>query len=243
MLSLLPERFRPRAEHRSRVGDADNAAQGIRLTSTQAMVCDGIAAALRDAAACIVLTSAASFGKTTVLSAALVRLSEPSLQIIRLHDAGSGMEDAFQVLFAPTQQRHRWRQPRDRRVVVVVDQAETMRPETVAYLELLTRMPGKEASVQWVIVGRSIAWDSSGGQAARWLREVDPVRLTLTAMSEQDAWELFHHRVSPAYGVRSASRLVGALLQQSGGLPGRFDAALQSAIGAGLLKGVPAQAA
>ncbi len=240
MLSLLPERFRLRAERRSR---ADDAAPRICLTGTQAMVRDGIAAALLDGAASIVLTSVASLGKTTVLSAALARLSKPALRVIRIDDAGSGMDDAFHVLFAPIQQRHRWRQPRERRIVVVIDQAETMRPETIAYLELLTQMPGKEASVQWVIAGRSIAWDNPGGQAARWLREADPIRVKLPAMSEQDAWELFHHRVSLAYGVRSAPRLVMALLQQSNGVPGRFDAALQSAVGAGLLKGVPAQAA
>lgn len=243
MLSFLSERFRLRAEQHSCVGDADNAAQRIRLTSTQATVCDGIAAALQDAAACVVLTSAARLGKTTVLSAALARLSEPALQVIRLDEAGSGMDDAFQGLFAPIRQRYRWRQPRQRRIIVVIDQAETVRPETVAYFELLTRMPGKAASIQWVIAGRSIAWDSTGGQAAQWLRKADPVRLTLPAMTEQDAWELFHHRVSPTYGVRSAPRLVSTLLRQSDGLPGRFDAALRSAVGAGLLKGVPAQAA
>ena len=104
-------------------------------------------------------------------------------------------------------------------------------------------MPGKEASVQWVIVGQSRSWDSVEGPAARWLGEMSPVRLTLPALTERDAWELFQHRVVSGYGVRSGPRLVLALLQQSEGLPGRFDAALLMAVAAGLLRGVAARAA
>ncbi len=243
MLNLLPERFRLRTQQRSRLEDRNGALAHIRLTTTQAIACDTLVTALLDATRCIVLTAAAGLGKTTILTTALAHVSDPNLQVIRLDDAGSGMDDAFQTLFAPVRRRHLWRQPQKRRIVGVIDQAETMRPETVAYLELLTRMPGKEASVQWVTAGRSVSWDSPEGHAARWLREMDPVRLTLSALSEQDAWELFHHRVSSAHGMRSAPRLVATLLQQSGGLPGRFDAALQTAVAAGLLKGTSAQAA
>lgn len=243
MLNLLRERFQHRPQQRSYVYKADDTDSSIRLTSTQEMLCDALVVALLDEAACIVLTGAAGLGKTTVLAAALARVSSPDLRVIQLDDAASGMEDTFQMLFAPVRQRRLWRQPQKRRIIVVMDQAESMRPETVAYLELIARMPGKEASVQWVIAGRSLSWDHPEGPIGRWLHAVEPVRLTLAALSEHDAWELFRRRVSSASGMRSGPRLVATLLQQSGGLPGRFDAALQLAVAAGLLKGVPAQAA
>ena len=116
-------------------------------------------------------------------------------------------------------------------------------PGSFAYLELLSRMPGKTAPVQWVFVGRSEPWDRLGGPAATWLREVSPVCLALQALLEQDAWELFHHWVSSNRSLRSTAKLVATLLEQTGGLPGRFDAAVKAAIAAGLLQGIPAQAA
>lgn len=66
--------------------------------------------------------------------------------------------------------------------------------------------------------------------------------LDLPALSGEDAWELFRHRVSPACGLRSAAKLVAILLKQSKGLPGRFDVAVRAAIAAGLLQGNLAQA-
>lgn len=243
MLNLLPERFRLRPQRCLRAGKGDGVAPHARLTSTQAVVRDALVAALQDGAACIVLTAAASLGKTTILTAALARVSAPTLQVLWLDNALSGLDDAFQMLFGRVQQRSFWRQPRERRIVVVIDHAETMPPETFAYLELLTRMPGKAASLQCVIAGQSLSWDGPDGPAARWLREVNPVRLTLPALSEQDAWELFRYRVVSSDAVRSAPKLVAALLQQSGGLPGRIDAALGTAVAAGLLEGTPAPTA
>ena len=240
MLNLLASRLRLRPLHRMNAAGVDDATLDVHLTSTQAIVRDALAAALRDGAACIVLTSAAGLGKTTVLTAALARVSDLTQQILRLDDAGSGLEDAFQMLFAPIQQWPRWRQPRARRIIVVMDHAETMPPETFAYLELLMQMPGREAAVQWVIAGQLPSWNSVEDSAARWLREMSPVRLTLPPLSERDAWELFQYRVVSGYGVRSGPRLVAALLQQSEGLPGRFDAAVLMAVSAGLLKGAPA---
>ncbi len=243
MLNLLPQRFRLRPQRRPHKGSADGVIPSVHLTGTQAVVRDALVAALQDGAACIVLTAAAGLGKTTILTAALACMSDPHLHVLRLDNAASGMEDAFQMLFAPVRQRSHWRQPRERRIIVVMDQAEAMPPETLAYFALLTRMPGKEASVQWVIAGQSLCWDGADGPATQWLREVDPVRLTLPAMSERDAWELFRYRVVSGFGRRSAPKLVAALLLQSGGRPGRFDAALRKAVAAGLLKGAPAQVA
>lgn len=243
MLNLLSERFRLRPLHRSRVAHVDCLTPDVRLTGTQIVVRDALVGALQDGAEGVVLTAAANLGKTTILTAALARLHDPALQVLRLDNAASGLDDAFHMLFAPVRQRLHRRQPRERRIVIVIDQAETMPPETFAFLELLIRMPSKEASIQWIIAGRPLSWDSPGGPTARWLQEVGPVRLTLPALSEQDAWELFHHRVVSGYGVRSAPKLVAALLQQSGGLPGRLDAALGTAVAAGLLKGVPARTA
>ena len=104
-------------------------------------------------------------------------------------------------------------------------------------------MPGKAAPIQWVFVGRSESWQCPDGPVAAWLREADPTCLALSASSKGNVWELFHHRVNPAYGLHSAARRVATLLKQSKGSPGRFDTAVRAAIAAGLLQGNPAQAA
>ena len=104
-------------------------------------------------------------------------------------------------------------------------------------------MPGKAAPVQWIFVGRSEPWQCPGNPAAAWLREANPTCLALSALSEEDAWGLFYHRVSPACGLRSAAKLVATLLEQSDGSPGRFDTAVKAAVAAGLLQGNSAQAA
>ena len=242
MFNLLPGRFL-RNRLPDVVGDASAADHPIRLTGTQAKSRDTLLAALLGTAPCVVLTGAAGLGKTTVLAAALSRIIGAERQVLRLDDAEGGAEEAFHVLFASTRHRLRRRPHRARRRVLVVDQVEARPPRSLAYLELLSRMPGKAVPIQWVVVGRSEPWNCLDGSTGAWLREASPACLTLSALSEQDAWELFHHRVSPTHNLRAASRLVAALLEQSEGLPGRFDAAVRAAVAAGLLQGIPAQAA
>ena len=225
------------------VNDTGNAGFGARLSGTQAKVHDALLAALLGMSPCVVLTGAAGLGKTTVLAAALSGIAEPERQVLRIDDAEGGIEEAFRVLFPSARQRPYRQQHSKRRLVLVVDQMEARPSGSFIYLELLSRMPGKMAPIQWVFVGRSEPWNCLDGSAAAWLREASPVYLTLPTLSEQDAWELFHHRVSSSCSLRSTAKLVGTLLKQSKGLPGRFDAAVRAAIAAGLLQGIPAQAA
>lgn len=241
VFNLLPSRPQRQNQHRNALGDADGADLSLRLTSTQAKVHDALLDALLGTSTCIVLTGAAGLGKTTILTAALSCIDQPERQVLWLDDGQDGMEKAFQTLFTSERPRTQRRQRRDHRLVLVMDQVETRLSGSFAYLELLSRMPGKAAPIQWVFVGRSEPWDCVDAAAAAWLREASPVCLTLPALSEQDAWELFQYRVSSTSGSRSAAKLVAALLRQSGGLPGRLDAALRAAIAAGLLQG-PVQA-
>ncbi len=236
--------FLPSQRLRSRPLDpAGSTAPDVRLTGAQTKVRDALLAALLGASPCVVLTGAAGLGKTTVLAAMLSRLDEPERQVLRLDGGEGGIEDAFSALFAsPGQRSHQRHQPK-RRLVLVMDQVPAGPPANFTYLELLSRMPGKAAPVQWVFVGRSQPWNWPGGTAAAWLREADPTCLALPALSLEDAWDLFHHRVNPVPGLRSAAKLVTTLLERSEGLPGRFDAAVRAAIAAGLLQGNPAQAA
>ncbi len=88
-----------------------------------------------------------------------------------------------------------------------------------------------------VIVGRPRFQDCIGDPVADWFQDAAPVHLVLAPLSEQDAWSLFHHRVSPAHTPRSVRRVVMMLLERSGGVPGRFDQALQAAVAGGLLEG------
>ena len=241
MFNLLPGRPRRRNEPRDTTGDVDGAELGLLLTGTQARVHDALLDALLSTSTCVVLTGAAGLGKTTILAAALSCIDQPGRQVVRLDDGQDGMEEAYRMLFTSARPRPYRRQSRDRRLVLVMDQVETRLPGSFAYLELLSRMPGKAAPIQWVFVGRSGPWDCVDAAAAAWLREASPACLTLPPLSEQDAWELFQHRVSSTFDARSAAKLVPSLLKQSGGLPGRFDAALRAAIAAGLLQG-PVQA-
>ncbi len=241
VLSLVPGRLRLRPQPRVRAAGFAVASSNILLTGTQVGVHNALVAALLDLSALIVLTGEAGFGKTTVLAAALSCISDPALQIIRLDDPECGVEDAFQTLFATAQFGSCQQQPFERRVVLVTDQAEAMLPGTLACLELLTRMPGKKALVQLVVVGRPEFLERLGGPDAKRLRKSVPAHFALSALSEQDAWELFYHRISSVHALRSARRLVATLLERSGGLPGRFDEALRMAVAAGLLKGVPSQ--
>ena len=236
--------FLPRRLARSQPLDpAGNAALDVRLTGTQAKVHDALLAAFLGTSPCVVLTGAAGLGKTTVLAAALSCLDGSDGQVLRLDDEEGGIEEAFSVLFASTRQKPHRRPQTKRRFILVTDQMEAKPPGSFTSLELLSRMPGKAAPIQWVFVGRSIPWERPDGPAAAWLREANPTCLVLSALSEEDAWELFHHRVSSACGLRSAAKLVAALLKQSEGSPGRFDTAVKAAIAAGLLQGHPVQAA
>ena len=242
MFNLVPARFL-RNRPVDPEGNTGNADFGIRLSGTQAQIHDAMLAAVLGVSPCVVLTGAAGVGKTTVLTATLSRAVQPERQVLWLDDAEGGLEEAFHMLFPSTRPRPDRRPHPKRRLVLVVDQMEARPLGSLAYLELLSRMPGKTTPIQWVFVGRSEPWQCLEGAAAAWLREAGPECLALPAMSEQDAWELFHHRVSSRRSVRSTAKLVATLLEQSEGLPGRFDAAVRAAIAAGLLQGIPDRAA
>lgn len=229
-----------RSQARDPVSDADF---GIRLTGAQAKVQDGLCNALLGSAPCIMLTGAAGVGKTAVLAAALSCITEPERRVLWLDDPESGMEEAFGLLFPSARTRSHQRSSSNRRLTLVLDQMEAKPPGSFTYLELLSRMPGKAASIQWVFAGRSEPWSCLDSPATAWLREVGPACLALSPLLEQDAWELFHHRVNPARGLHPAAKLVSTLLKQSEGMPGRFDAAVKAAVAAGLLQGVRPQAA
>ena len=198
---------------------------------------NALVAALLEPTALIVLTGAAGLGKTSVLTAAFESVSDPLMQVIQLDDDECGMDQSFEALFNAARCEERRPGLSGRRIVLVADQAETLPPGIFGYLELLTRMPGKDASVQLVIVGRSRLQDCIGDPVADWFQDTAPVHLVLAPLSEQDAWSLFHHRVSPAHAPRSVRRVVMMLLERSGGVPGRFDQALQAAVAGGLLEG------
>ncbi len=247
VLNLLPSRFlrsrRPGSPGPIPPGEISHADCSVRLTGMQAKTHDALLAALLGTSPSVVLTGAAGVGKTTVLAAALSHLPASERRVLRLDNQEGGVEEAFQVLFGSDRHRLRPRQTSKRRLVLVMDQVEAKSLESFTCLELFSRMPGKAASVQWVFVGRSEPWTCLDGPATAWLREAGPACLTLPALSEHDAWELFHRRVSPSCGLRPAAKLVAALLTRSEGSPGRFDAAVKAAVAADLLQGIAVQAA
>lgn len=242
MLHLLADRLRPRPQPpRSRAEPVIRELPAL-LTPTQAAARDALAAAVSASSALVVLTGPAGCGKTTALASALSRVSDPSLQVVWPGDAALGMEEAFGTLFPAGAGRPPKRQAPERRAVLVTDGAETLPAEAVASIELLTRMPGRDAPVQWVVAGRPEFWRQMRGPVADRLRDAAP-SINLPGLSEADAWELFAHRVSAAHAMPSAPRLVSALMELSGGMPGRFDAAVRQAVAAGMLTGTAGRAA
>lgn len=199
---------------------------------------DALVTALLVPSALIVLTGAAGLGKTSVLAAALASIADPLLQVVRL-GADHGMDQSFKLLFSAGRYEERRAGASTSRMILVADQAETLPSGAFAYLELLTRMPGKDAMVQLVIVGRPEFRDCIDDAVADRLQTAAPVHMVLPPLSEQDAWDLFHYRVNSIYRQQSVRRMVLMLLQRSGGLPGRFDQALSAAVAGGLLEAAP----
>lgn len=239
MLGLLPERLRGQFHPYSRrVSNKVAPKPDILLTGTQVGVHNALVAALLVPSALIVLTGAAGLGKTSVLAAALASIADPLLQVVRL-GGDHGMDQSFKVLFSAGRYHERRAGPSRGRMILVADQAETLPSGAFAYLELLTRMPGKDASVQLVIVGRPEFRDCIDDAVAERFQTAAPVRIVLPPLSEQDAWDLFHHRVSSIYGQQTVRRMVLMLLECSGGMPGRFDQALHAAVAGGLLEAAP----
>jgi len=221
----------------SHVGTKGAVDPGILLTGTQVGTHNALVAALLEPAALIVLTGAAGLGKTSVLTAALESVSDPLMQVIQLDGDECGMDQSFEALFNAARCEARRPGLSGRRIVLVADQAETLSPGVFGYLELLTKMPGKDALVQLLIVGRPKFQDCIDHPVAGRFQDAASVHLVLAPLSEQDAWSLFHHRVSPVHASRSMRRVVMMLLERSGGVPSRFDQALQAAVAGGLLQG------
>ena len=238
MIGLLPESLRGQFQPYSRIGKKVSPNPDILLTGTQVGVHDALVAALLVRSAPIVLTGAAGLGKTRVLAAALASIADPLLQVVRV-GGDHGMDQSFKVLFSNGRDEERRAGTSGRRTILVADQAETLPSGTFAYLELLTRMPGKDASIQLVIVGRPEFRDCIDDALAKRFQTAAPVHIVVPPLSEQDAWDLFHRRVSPAYGPRPVRRIVSMLLECSGGVPGRFDQALHAAVAGGLLEAAP----
>ena len=241
---MFPERLKvplqqsPRMSRRT--GKSVAAISGICLTGTQVWVHNALVAALLEPSALIVLTGDASLGKTSVLAAALASISDPLLQTIAVDAGECGFDHSFNLLFTAARMDERGIRRAVRKIVLVADQAEALPSGTFAYLELLTRMPGKDASVQLIIVGRPEFRVGTDNHVAERFQSALPVHLVLSPLSEQDAWELFHRRVSSVGGTRSVRRIIMMLLERCDGMPGRFDQALKAAVADGLLQGAPA---
>ena len=235
---MLPERPRVRFQPPSWASKQALPKVGTQLTETQLRVHNALVAAVLGPSALIVVTGAAALGKTSVLSAALASIAGPSLEIVQLDGVGSGMDRSFEALFAAARPETLRPGLPKRRVVLVADQAEALPPGGFTYLELLTRMPGKDASVQLIVVGRPEIEHGFERSASDLFQDTTPVHLVLPPLSEQDAWDLFHRRVGSIYAQQSIRRMVMMLLERCGGTPGRFDEALRAAVAGGLLEGV-----
>jgi len=145
---LIPDRLRLGFGSTVDVAERAAANPDILLTGTQVTVHNALVAALLNFSTPILLQGDAGLGKTAVLGAALLSISDPSRQIIRLEGAGCGMDELFRTLFTKKRHGPRWHDALgarpECRTILVADQAESVASGTFAYLDLLTRMPGRE---------------------------------------------------------------------------------------------------
>ena len=123
-----------------------------------------------------------------------------------------------------------------------MDQVEAKPPESLTSLELLSRMPGKAAGVQWVFVGRSEHWLRPDGPVAARLRDQPDTPGPFGAI-RRGRMEAVPPPGKPGHELTLGRQAGGASPEAIGRSPGRFDAAVKAAIAAGLLQGNPARAA
>ena len=150
---------------------------------------------------------------------------------------GSGEEAVAQVLHTLTARRHG-----EDQVVLVVEEAETLDDQALAFLETLPGMVGRPA-VQILFVGGPAFWTLLEGARFGGLRERITTRAILEHLGEEEVGGYVRHRLELVGWRRGDAPGLPALLEAvrgGEGNPSRINARLEQALRSGAGDALPA---
>ena len=211
-----------------------------------------IAAALIDSVmgghAFLALTGPAGVGKTTVASAACNELIARSVRVLRVgrgdndslplrtiasqlparsdvgsddNDIGERLFDALTVRDAP-----------DQKVVLVIDDAELLQPDVLAYLSLMSKLP-RGMLPQVLLVGRPEFWSATLHATSSNIAALITARWELDFLSPDEVRDSVAQMVT-SLGLTGADLFapggLDAFVRNSNGLPSRIGALLPHAL-------------
>ena len=172
---------------------------------------DLVAGAILERVPFIAMTGNKGVGKTTVLEAAIARLAEQPVRFIRVGNPLATPLTLGRMLIQIANSGHgdpdendekralialRARQGSEEQVVLVVEEADTLRPQALSFLQLLTRISEPDSPLlQMLFVGRPSFWGLLEPAEFRELRERITVRAAVEPFSPEEAKSYIAYRL------------------------------------------------
>jgi len=203
----------------------------------------------------VALTGPAGVGKTTLVEAAVPLLTEQSLRVLRIENpdaaplsldgllggvlgmpaAASMTEDdaarACEVLLFPPDGMHA--------TVVMIDHAQALQPDALRMLGMVSSQAGLSGhTVQILFIARSEFFDRLSDDTPGNLPGRITTRLALAPYSEQDSRAFIDYRLGlPGDHLALSENALRAIVERSGGLPGRISGSLDALLDAARRRG------
>ena len=209
---------------------------------------DLVAGAILERVPFIAMTGNKGVGKTTVLEAAIARLAEQPVRFIRVGNPLATPLTLGRMLIQIANSGHgdpdendekralialRARQGSEEQVVLVVEEADTLRPQALSFLQLLTRISEPDSPLlQMLFVGRPSFWGLLEPAEFRELRERITVRAAVEPFSPEEAKSYIAYRLEredPAGSRALSDRAIADVVRDGGGIPLRINALLDRA--------------
>ncbi len=209
---------------------------------------DLVAGAILERVPFIAMTGNKGVGKTTVLEAAIARLAEQPVRFIRVGNPLATPLTLGRMLIQIANSGHgdpdendekralialRARQGSEEQVVLVVEEADTLRPQALSFLQLLTRISEPDSPLlQMLFVGRPSFWGLLEPAEFRELRERITVRAAVEPFSPEEAKSYIVYRLEredPAGSRALSDRAIADVVRDGGGIPLRINALLDRA--------------
>lgn len=206
----------------------------------------------------ILLTGEVGTGKTTVCRTLLNRLGSEAETVYIINPSVSGRElltgiledahiacetDASRKMLIDRLYRHLLSLEEGRPFVVIIDDAQTMTPETLEELRLLSNLEtDKHKLIQVVLSGQPELIDLLGSNRLRQLNQRIAIHCRLTALSAAESTAYISQRLFVAGNqgqVRFSPDATRLVHQTSGGIPRLINKICDYALTAGYVKDAP----